>query len=130
MTNFEKSKEELINLIANRMALVGGKPVGCFGVDCHNCDFYRRDDKCRERAKEWLLSEYQEPAPKLTKREREFLECFTYPTHKEIHRKDYGLFIVAGDPENGFSISNDMFPFINSGETWTFTDLLKLEVEE
>ena len=131
MTNFEKWKDEIADISnANRrVAVVNGKPAICPTIDCKSCDF-KGNVNCHYELLKWAASEYQEPAPKLTKREREFLECFTYPTHKKIYRKDYGLFIVAGDPGDGFSISNDMFPFINSGETWTFTDLLKLEVEE
>ena len=133
MTNFEKWKEELINLIANRMALVCGKPVGCFGVSCRNCDFYRKDDNCRERAKEWLLSEYQEPAPKLTRQEREFLECFEFKYDKAISKtagRTYLRMAVSEHEIHSEEINSNMFPFIKPGKQWTFEDLLKLEVED
>ena len=132
MTNFEKWKDEIADISnTNRsVAVVNGEPAICITVDCKSCDF-KGDVKCNYELLKWAASEYEEPAPKLTRREREFLDCFTHPTFfKEIYRKSYGLYMgnfVKGD---GVSISNDMFPFIKQGETWAFADLLKLEVEE
>lgn len=130
MTNFEKWKDEILKITHDdyEVAVKDGVPKPCVGI-CDQCEF-ERESPCVAKFVDWLLAEYQEPVPKLTKREREFLECFEYPTFKEIYRKSYGLYIgnfVKGD---GVSISNDMFPFIKQGETWAFADLLKLEVEE
>ena len=115
MTNFEKWKKD-------------GVPKPCVGI-CNKCEFEGRSP-CIAKFVDWLLAEYQEPAPKLTKRERKFLECFTHPAFKEIYRKSYGLYVGTGEPEGALSISDDMFPSIKPGEVWTFEDLLKLEVEE
>ena len=131
MTNFEKWKDEIANISnANRsVAVVNGKPAICQTVDCKSCDF-KGNVNCHYELLKWAASEYEEPAPKLTKRERKFLECFTHPAFKEIYRKSYGLYVGTGEPEGALSISDDMFPFIKPGEVWTFEDLLKLEVEE
>ena len=131
MTNFEKWKDEIANISnANRsVAVVNGKPAICLTIDCKSCDF-KGNVNCYYELLKWVASEYQEPAPKLTKREREFLECFTHPAFKEIYRKSYGLYVGTGEPEGALSISDDMFPFIKPGEVWTFEDLLKLEVEK
>ena len=131
MTNFEKWKDEIADISnANRsVAIVNGKPAICITVDCKSCDF-KGDVKCNYELLKWAASEYEEPAPKLTKRERKFLECFTHPAFKEIYRKSYGLYVGTGEPEGALSISDDMFPSIKPGEVWTFEDLLKLEVEE
>ena len=131
MTNFEKWKDEIADISnANRsVAVVNGKPAICITVDCKSCDF-KGDVKCNYELLKWAASEYEEPAPKLTKRERKFLECFTHPAFKEIYRKSYGLYVGTGEPEGALSISDDMFPSIKPGEVWTFEDLLKLEVEE
>ena len=131
MTNFEKWKDEIlkINHDGYDVAVKDGVPKPCVGI-CDQCEF-EGGSPCIAKFVDWLLAEYKEPAPKLTRREREFLDCFTHPTFfKEIYRKSYGLYMgnfVKGD---GVSISNDMFPFIKQGETWAFADLLKLEVEE
>lgn len=72
--------------------------------------------------------EHPEP-PKLTKKERTFLECFDefldermisgYP---RVRMYDY---------KNSLSyLKPDMFTFIKDGDSMTFEELLKLEVEE
>ena len=71
MTNFENKKDECMKILAGNMALVDGKPVLCAGTNCYNCDFYETESGCDEQALDWLLSEYKEPAPKLTKLEVE-----------------------------------------------------------
>ena len=130
MTNFENKKDECMKILAGNMALIDGKPVLCAGTNCDNCDFYETESGCDEQAMDWLLSEYQEPAPKLTKREREFLEKFDV-TDKAIKR-DRFLYLCCKTykGELQLSIEEKLFPFIKQGETWTFADLLKLEVEE
>ena len=130
MTNFENKKDECMKILAGNMALIDGKPFLCAGTNCYNCDFYETESGCDEQAMDWLLSEYQEPAPKLTKREREFLEKFDV-TDKAIKR-DRFLYLCCKTykGELQLSIEEKLFPFIKQGETWTFADLLKLEVEE
>ena len=132
MTNFEKWKDEIADICSENhvVAVVDRKPVACIEVQsCSFCDFKNVKD-CDYQLLKWVASEYEEPAPKLTKRERKFLECFTHPAFKEIYRKSYGLYVGTGEPEGALSISDDMFPSIKPGEVWTFEDLLKLEVEE
>ena len=130
MTNFKKWKDEILKIKHDNyeVAVKDGVPKPCVGI-CNKCEF-ERESPCIANFVDWLLAEYQEPAPKLTRRDREFLECFTHPAFKEIYRKSYGLYVSTGEPEGALSISDDMFPFIKPGETWTFEDLLKLEVEE
>lgn len=130
MTNFEKWKDKIlkINHDGYDVAVKDGVPKPCVGI-CNQCEF-EGGSPCIAKFVDWLIAEYQEPAPKLTRREREFLECFKYPAFKEIYRKSYGLYVGTGEPEGALSISDDMFHFIQPGETWTFEDLLKLEGEE
>lgn len=130
MTNFEKWKDEIlkINHDGYDVAVKDGVPKPCVGI-CDQCEF-ERESPCIAKFVDWLLAEYQEPAPKLTKREREFLDCFTHPAFKEICRKSYGLYIGNDVERDGLSISYDMFQFIKTDEIWTFGRLLKLEVEE
>ena len=130
MTNFEKWKDEILRITHDdyEVAVKDGVPKPCVGI-CYKCEF-EGGSPCIAKFVDWLIAEYQEPAPKLTRREREFLECFKYPAFKEIYRKSYGLYVGTGEPEGALSISDDMFPSIKPGEVWTFEDLLKLEVEE
>ena len=132
MTNFEKWKDEIADICSENhvVAVVDRKPVACIEVQsCSFCDFKNVKD-CDYQLLKWAASEYEEPVPKLTRREREFIECFTHPAFKEIYRKSYGLYVGTGEPEGALSISDDMFPSIKPGEVWTFEDLLKSEVKE
>ena len=132
MTNFENKKDECMKILAGNMALVDGKLVLCEDTNCYNCDFYKIQSSCNEQAMEWLLSEYQEPAPKLTKKEREFLECFSAKDRKAISRYTGGKLAVINTTYSlcEAEINSEMFPFVGSDKVWVFVDLLKLEVEE
>lgn len=61
MTNREKFKDELDEMLSAFLAFVEGKPVHCEDIDCQECDFR---GKCPVREKcviDWLNAEYQEP---------------------------------------------------------------------
>ena len=133
MTNFEKWKDEIADISnANRsVAVVNGKLAICQTIDCKSCDF-KGNVNCYYELLKWAASEYEESAPKLTKREREFLECFNNKDKRAITRHTNGKLGVRDTIYNIFEaeIHPGMFSFIKQGETWTFADLLKLEVEE
>ena len=133
MTNFEKWKDEIADISnTNRsVAVVNGKPAICITVDCKSCDF-KGNVNCNYELLKWAASEYQEPAPKLTKRDREFLECFNNKDKRAIRRDTNGKLGIRDTIYNIFEaeIHPGMFPFIKPGEAWMFEDLLKLEVEE
>lgn len=67
-------------------------------------------------------------APKLTQKERAFIEAFVAHGDKKIERSSAGLYImnILG---NETHISPDMFTFIGEGESMTFSSLYRLEVE-
>mgnify|MGYP003427870774 CR=1 FL=1 len=131
MTNFENKKDECMKILAGNMALVDGKPVLCEYTNCYNCDFYEIESGCDEQAMDWLLSEYQEPVPKLTRQEREFLECFLNTSKRTISRDLTSGLLGFGYSGNCYDrLKEDIFQFIKKGECWFFDDLLKLEVEE
>ena len=129
MTNFEKWKDKIATIRSggNCVAVINGEPVKCISF-CNSCDF--KGVPCVGKLTDWLLAEYKEPEPKLTKWEREFIETF-WVTDKAIKR-DRLLYLCCKTykGEFQFSIKEKLFPFIKQGETWTFEDLLKLEVEE
>ena len=131
MTKFEKWKDEIADISnANRsVAVVNGKLAICQTIDCKSCDF-KGNVNCYYELLKWAASEYEELAPKLTKREREFLECFAHLAYGKVCRKIYELYVISSYTGDSLLISDNMFPFIKPGEVWTFEDLLKLEVEE
>lgn len=76
--------------------------------------------------------EHPEP-PKLTRKERDFLDCFG-PADKYIRRQYGVLSIIWYDPmitigAMEIPIDVTMFKCVEKGQKWSFEDLLKLEVE-
>lgn len=59
MTNREKFKDELDAILIDHIGAKDGKPVACLKFDCTQCDF--RGGGCKDKAKEWLNAEYQDP---------------------------------------------------------------------
>ena len=60
MTNKEKYKDEILKIAASgdRVAVVGGKPVGCRTLlGCTCCEFDGYSEKCYRRCAEWMESE-------------------------------------------------------------------------
>jgi len=140
-TNFEFYKDEILK-IAQRdtiPTLVKGKLVGCFSVECNECDF--RSSKCRKERIEWLYAEHIEQ-PKLTKRERAFCEAVgegwivkdacseCYWVDSEPSRTNMGWEVEGHDYVR--ITPYRLFDFIkrDDAEPWAVEDLLKLEVIE
>ncbi len=72
--------------------------------------------------------EHPEP-PKLTKKERTFLECFNGNLKGRVIKRGgrYTLYEFAASCSR---LKDEMFAFLEEGEKMTFEELLKLEVEE
>lgn len=133
MTNFEKWKDEIlkINKYGSAIAVVNGKPINCGITDCDLCEFNPRCNECRIN---WLYSEYTEPKPKLTKRERAFCEALydmvDIPSDFNVGRTGVGnLYLAVGDRPK-FCLDNTSFKFIECDGELSIKDLMKLEVEE
>lgn len=136
MTNFEKYKDEILPLAKNNrgFAFHMNKITDCKLSGCKNCIF---TGTCIANRIKWLYEEYQEPAPKLTKKERVFCEIVR---HGYIARdKDGSLCVYDSFPaqrtlnwfeDRWVNIDSDTFQFITweSGKAWSIESLLKLEV--
>lgn len=141
MTNFEKYKDEIAKIVRNNKFISINKNTRvlgeCGSISCYNCRFL---GNCAIEALEWLYEEYQEPAPKLTKKERAF--CEIVKDGYIARDKNRGLAYHSNLPEYydsseywvpDFSIvkiSRQYFNFITCepGKAWSIKDLLKLEV--
>lgn len=60
MTNREKYKDTLANMLAGVIAVVDGKPVLCENASCNICLF--RYGCGKDEFIDWLNAEYQEPS--------------------------------------------------------------------
>lgn len=76
-TNFEHYKYEILEYYGQNLAVVKGRPTLCCETNCNDCDFKINQIGCRETAKYWLKQPYKKPVFKLTKFEKELLECYS-----------------------------------------------------
>ena len=154
MKNREKFAKEILDIACKGDIIAvtkDNKVVCCDDINCSKCLFYKTDDYgsyCEEEElMEWSESEYVEPKPTITSREKEFLDLLL-PDCKYIARnEDESLYVYKNEPircrkywtPNNFCsycISRDMygsmFDFIKweDEEPWSIEDLKKLEVEK
>lgn len=61
MTNREKFRDELDNMLSVFLAVVNGKPVPCEDTNCRECDFKGRCTVREGAVLDWLNAEYQAP---------------------------------------------------------------------
>lgn len=78
-TNYEHYEDEIIEIVKSHLALVSGEPRNCSRIDCSYCDFNRHGgcEKKAEEVEEWLKQPYKKPVYKLTKFEKELLQCYS-----------------------------------------------------
>lgn len=142
MTNFEKYKDEILEISKTQaIAINKGRnaPEKCSNSVCSEC-LLHEGRSCNQKAIfQWLYSEYQEPAPKLTKTEKGF--CEIIKDGYIARDKNGDLYLYNNPPyvtetdwrtDNGrcTRLCSKFFPFITweSNRNWSIEDLLKLEV--
>ena len=139
MTNFERYKDEILNIAKIGLVKItkSGEITTCSGK-CNDCILYPEEVKeCRNELIEWL---YAEVKPNLTAKERAFCEIVN---EGYIARdKDGELYIYANEPPKReeqwcsdvdfIPLNNEYFSFIiwEDEKPWSIEELLKLEVEE
>lgn len=139
MTNFEKYKDEILDLSERDWIRVtkDRKVVSC-SSKCEDCIFYYNNvGGCRNAFLKWL---YVEAKPTLTAKERAF--CVIVSEGYIARDKDGELYIYANEPPKRkeqwcsdvdfIPLNNEYFSFIiwEDEKPWSIEELLKLEVEE
>lgn len=143
MTNFEKYKDEILGISRTQAIAINKRrnaPEKCSNAVCSEC-LLHEGTYCNQKAIfQWLYSEYQEPAPKLTKAEKGF--CEIIKDGYIARDKNGDLYLYNNPPyvtetdwrEYGHCtrLCSKFFPFITweSNRYWSIEDLFKLEVEE
>lgn len=145
MTNFEKYKDEILEISRTQAIAINKRrnaPEKCSYSVCSEC-LLHEGTYCNQRAIfQWLYSEYQEPAPKLTKTEKGFCEVIEVLKDGYIARDKNGELYLYNNPPyvtetdwranygHCTRLCSKFFPFITweSGKAWSIEDLLKLEV--
>lgn len=75
-TNFDHYKDRILGFCIDNLAVVKGIPKSCSKIDCNDCDFLTIKKGCCEIAKDWLKQPYKKLTYKLTKFEKELLQCY------------------------------------------------------
>ena len=75
-TNFEHYKDEILEDYVQNLAVVKGRPKLCYKTNCDDCDFKINQKECHKMAKDWLKQPHEKPVYKLTKFEKELLQCY------------------------------------------------------
>ena len=78
VTNFEYYKDRIIELCIDELAVSKGKVVKCCAIPCSECDFNDKNGHCicNPEIMKWLKQPYRKPVYKLTKFEKELLQCY------------------------------------------------------
>lgn len=76
VTNLEYYKDEILENCIENIAVVKGRPKLCYKTNCNDCDFKINQKGCHEMAKDWLKHPHEKPVYKLTKFEKELLQCY------------------------------------------------------
>lgn len=76
VTNLEYYKDEIIENCIKNLAVVKGRPKLCYKTNCNDCDF-KIVQGCHKKVEEWLKQPHVKPVYKLTKFEKELLECYS-----------------------------------------------------
>lgn len=76
-TNYEHYKDEILENCIDNLAVVKGRPKLCYKTNCNDCDFKINQIGCRNKVKDWLKQTHEKPVYKLTKFEKELLECYS-----------------------------------------------------
>lgn len=75
-TNYDHYKDKIIEDGIWNLALVNGTPKRCRNVYCNDCDF-KTSSECKKKLEKWLKQPYEKQVYKLTKFEKELLECYS-----------------------------------------------------
>lgn len=132
MTNFEKYKDEILEIAENDGVLAllraTGEPVNCGHIHCSDCIFC--PDNCQSKVLLWMYDEAIEEPPRLTAKERGFCEII----RSGYIARDKNGSITWWNSANGRceQLNGEAFTFITweSDKAWSVGELLQLEVEE
>lgn len=77
VTNLEYYKDEILENCIENLAVVKGRPKLCYKTNCNDCDFKLIQKECHNKVKDWLKQTHIKPTYKLTKFEKDLLQCYS-----------------------------------------------------
>lgn len=75
-TNLDYYKHEILEDCLWDLAVVKGIPKLCNKTNCSDCDFKNSLKECHKKVADWLKQLHEKPVYKLTKFEKELLQCY------------------------------------------------------
>lgn len=90
-SNFEHYKDEILDNCFDSLAVVKGRPKLCYKTSCNNCDFKLIQKGCHEKVMDWLKQPYKNTTYKLTKFEKELLQCYPYKNSFKLFNSLNGM---------------------------------------
>lgn len=75
-TNLDYYKDEILESCLRNLAVVKGKPKLCPTTNCSDCNFKGSLIGCHKKVADWLKHPHGKPVYKLTKFEKELLQCY------------------------------------------------------
>ena len=150
MKNWEKYEEELKSVGTTSFGIThyDKKVLNCDDMHCSGCIFNKDnlwgDSRlCGYDKMIWLFKDYEEPQPKLTKKEKAFLDGITSVFIYIVRDLDDKLALFTVEPYkindatwgswgSCILLNSDMFSFITWSDEnpWTIKELKNLEVED
>lgn len=134
MRNWEKYEEELKSVGTTSFGIThyDKKVLNCDDMHCSGCIFNKDnlwgDSRlCGYDKMRWLFKDYEEPQPKLTKKEKAFVDAISNSALQIRRNREGELYLDIGIAS--VSLNPDMFPFIDCGWFRSISDLKKLEVD-
>lgn len=92
-TNFEHYKDRIIEFCIDELAISKGKVVECNAIQCSECDFEDKNGHCigYNEIMKWLKQPYKKTTYKLTKFEKELLQCYPYKNSFKLFNSLNGM---------------------------------------
>ena len=92
-TNFEHYKDGIIEFCIDELAISKGKVVECNAIQCSECDFEDENGHCIgcNEIMKWLKQPYKKTTYKLTKFEKELLQCYPYKNSFKLFNSLNGM---------------------------------------
>ena len=88
-TNLEFYYDDLIKEDSSDFGVVNGKIESCAYIQCKKCEF--ECGNCHKNRITWLASKYEKPVYKLTKFEKELLQCYPYKNSFKLFNSLNGM---------------------------------------
>lgn len=92
-TNLDHYKDGIIEFFIDELAISKGKVVECNAIQCSECDFEDKNGHCigYNEIMKWLKQPYKKTTYKLTKFEKELLQCYPYKNSFKLFNSLNGM---------------------------------------